>query len=461
MNFVYEHLVKGVFKRPWAKQQHPALQPFAEERDFFLILQEIAVAIWHGNGRAATRAEIMSRCQSGTLERLFSNLQVAAADGVTRLLTAFYFRKSGDVGRDEAAFEFSHKSFGEYLTSRRIVHQIKITAEERQRNRTAYSGWSEQDSLKHWIMLCGPKPIDEDLFRFVRREVSLASKSKGGKSRLGDWQSAFDGLLSWGLRHGMPMQVIENPKTFREQVLWARNSEEALLACGFALAVATQKVRLIEWPDTTSLGLLLNRIRGQRNGPRNVLGMNCLGFLKADQQYLDIADLFGANLEASELRHVEANYTILVRANLRKAHLNESSLFKANLEGASLMGANLERAKLEGASLMGAHLEGASLMDANLEDAKLEGAHLKHANLEGANLKRANLERANLKRAHLKRAHLEGASLMDANLEGANLEGANLEGAKLEGAKLEGANLKRAKLEGTYLQGRPIETARS
>ena len=63
MNSVYEYLVRGVFKRPWAEKQHPALRPFAEERDFFLILQEIAVAIWHGNGRAATRTEIMSRCQ--------------------------------------------------------------------------------------------------------------------------------------------------------------------------------------------------------------------------------------------------------------------------------------------------------------------------------------------------------------------------------------------------------------
>lgn len=277
MNSVYEHLIGGVFNRPWADKQHPALQPFAEEREFFLILQEIAVAIWHGNGRAATRSEIMSRCQSGVLERLFGNLEMAAADGVTRLLTAFYFRRSGDVGASEGAFEFSHKSFGEYLTGRRIVHQMEITAEERQRNEGGYSGWSEQDSLKHWIALCGPKPMDRDLFRFISREVALAWRSKDAKVKFIDWQSTFDGLLCWELRHGMPMQVVQGPMTFREQVLWAQNSEEALLACGYAVAEATQKLRLIEWPEPTSLGLMVNMATRSTIDTRQCIDAGLLG----------------------------------------------------------------------------------------------------------------------------------------------------------------------------------------
>jgi hypothetical protein len=117
--------------------------------------------------------------------------------------------------------------------------------------------------------------------------------------------------------------------TFREQVLWARNSEEALLACGYAVAEATQKLRSIEWPEPTTLGLLLNRLRGQREGPSNVLAMYCLGFLKADVQCLDIADLFGANLSVSQLAHVRAYFTVLGSANLQSADLRG-----ADLEGA-------------------------------------------------------------------------------------------------------------------------------
>ncbi len=332
-------------------KQHPALQPFAEEREFFLILQEIAVAIWHGNGRAATRSEIMSRCQSGVLERLFGNLEMAAADGVTRLLTAFYFRRSGDVGASEGAFEFSHKSFGEYLTGRRIVHQMEITAEERQRNEGGYSGWSEQDLLKHWIALCGPKPMDRDLFRFISREVALAWRSKDAKVKFIDWQSTFDGLLCWELRHGMPMQVVQGPMTFREQVLWAQNSEEALLACGYAVAEATQKLRLIEWPEPTSLGLMVNRLRGQRSTPDNVLTLDCLGLLAAALQHAHVADLFAANFAGSDLHALQSAHACFFYANLQGANLREAFLLRANLEGANLERANLEGANLERANL--------------------------------------------------------------------------------------------------------------
>ena len=66
----------------------------------------------------------------------------------------------------------------------------------------------------------------------------------------------------------MPMQVVQGTMTFREQVLSARNSEEALLACGYAVAEATQKLRSIEWPERTTLGLLLNQLRVSGKGPR-------------------------------------------------------------------------------------------------------------------------------------------------------------------------------------------------
>lgn len=167
INSVYEHLICSVFRRPWADKQHPALEHFSREAEFLLILQEIAVAVWHGNGRAATRTEILSRCQNGTLKHMFESLRLAAVDGVTRLLTAFYFRRFDDLGRDEPAFEFSHKSFGEYLTSRHIVARMRVTTQERQRNRSTYSGWKEELCLKNWVELCGPKAMDKDLFKFI------------------------------------------------------------------------------------------------------------------------------------------------------------------------------------------------------------------------------------------------------------------------------------------------------
>ena len=162
LNSVYEHLIGGIFKRPWAEEQHPALQGFKDEHEFFTVLEEIAVAIWQGSGRAATKSEILARCQSGTLEQRFRNLELAAQEGVTRLLTAFYFRRAEGVQGTEPAFEFSHKSFGEYLVARRLVWQVKITAEERARRRTRvtpagvnknpYSAGLNSADRRQWIV---------------------------------------------------------------------------------------------------------------------------------------------------------------------------------------------------------------------------------------------------------------------------------------------------------------------
>ena len=102
-------------------------------------------------------------------------------------------------------------------------------------------------------------------------------------------------------------------------------------------------------------------------------------------------DLYGANLQFTNLSGANLN-----KANLNKAILSETNLNKANLRRSDLTGANLNKAKLTGADLTGAILGGAILKDsilswAKLVDANLTGADLRGANLTGTNLKNANL----------------------------------------------------------------------
>ena len=86
----------------------------------------------------------------------------------------------------------------------------------------------------------------------------------------------------------------------------------------------------------------------------------------------------------------------LYGANLQFTNLSGANLNKANLRRSDLTGANLNKAKLTGADLTGAILGGAILKDsilswAKLVDADLTGADLRGANLTGTNLKNANL----------------------------------------------------------------------
>lgn len=80
----------------------------------------------------------------------------------------------------------------------------------------------------------------------------------------------------------------------------------------------------------------------------------------------------------------------------------------------------------------------------NLQHAILPKSHLQNTNLQGANLTGAALSGAQLQEVNLSGADLSGADLSGADLSGANLSLANLTGAKLQGTRLDSANFTNA-----------------
>jgi len=397
LNAVYADLLKAIYERGWAERQHAAIQGI-EEQDFVRILEEIALAAWHGNGRTTTVREIERHCENSNLKHLLNRFQEGFRDdskaSITRLLTAFYFRQSGHDQTGDKTFEFTHKSFGEYLTTRRIVQEVQYIHRKLQDRYNdsydSYENWDERSALHRWALVCGPSAIDEYLFNFVLDEVRLHHQQN--PSGVAAWQQTLCHLIGFMLRHGMPMERLTPRPDFQIENKQARNAEEALLAVLNACARSTHKLSEIEWPSPESFGTWISRLQGQRVDV-NEFCLNRLSFLQLQSCLLFLKDFFAANLQG------------------------------ANLQGAGLFGANLHMANLQGANLRGANLEEADLRRANLEE----------ANLQGVNLRKANLERTNLCGANLEGANLEGANLHLANLEGANLEEANFKGTILEG----------------------------
>ncbi|MBD2523423.1 pentapeptide repeat-containing protein [Nostoc sp. FACHB-133] len=432
LNAIYANLLTAVYQRGWAGYQHPAIRGI-EEKDFVRILEEIALASWHGDGRTTTVREIEAHCEHSSLKSLLDKFQESAKLGVTRLLTAFYFRESG-VKEQEKTFEFTHKSFGEYLTAKRIVREVRLIHKKlKDRQNDPDEGWDEREALKRWAILCGASAMDEYLFKFVADEMPLQNASD-----VSNWQQTLCHLIGFMLRHGMPMERLTPRPDFQEENRQARNAEEALLAVLNACARATKTVSKIQWHTPEAFGIWISRLQGQRIDPyTDVFCLNCLSFLDLEGCVLALKDFFGANL-------VEA---YLVEAYLGWTNLTGADLIRANLVGAHLEWADLEQAHLVEANLEQAYLVGANFVDANLEGANFEGAYLVEANLVRAILKGANLKGANLEKANLEKANLEGANLEGANLVGANLEKAYLEGANLVGANLEWLRLKRTNFE--------------
>ena len=385
LNTIYNNLLGRVYKRDWENYRHPSLGRIKEE-DFIRILEEIAVACWHGgNNRTATVQQIKERCEGDKrLNEVLQAMCYDARDGVTQLLTAFYFRQSDWAG-DEATFEFTHKSFGEYLLALRIVLQLEKMSQGLQ---ITEFGWDETTCLKHWILLCGSSEVDAYLLDFLRDEIALRPVEA-----VKQWQLALCKLIGFVLKQGLPMQSLEPRPSFFEELRQARNAEEALLAALSSCAYRTGEISEIEWPDgrLDAFGEWLGRLRGQRSGAKNRTVLVCLNHLNLSQTRLDSNDFYGANLTDADL--TRANLTF---ADLTDADLTDADLTRADLTFANLTFANLTRADLTFANLTRANLTDANLTRANLPDANLTGADLTGANLTGANLTGADLTGANL-----------------------------------------------------------------
>ncbi|HEX8154033.1 MAG TPA: NACHT domain-containing protein, partial [Thermoanaerobaculia bacterium] len=124
-NSVYGDLLAAVYERRWASGQHPAARTITTLAAFERVLQEIAAAAWSGNRRSTTVGDIRDRAKRCGHSIPLSAFEAAEEEGLTRFLTAFYFRYRSSTDEPQRTFEFTHKSFSEYLTARWIVAALE------------------------------------------------------------------------------------------------------------------------------------------------------------------------------------------------------------------------------------------------------------------------------------------------------------------------------------------------
>jgi uncharacterized protein YjbI with pentapeptide repeats len=465
-NTIYARLYKDVVKRRHAGGKPLAAAKEVSDTEFDRLMEIIAVAAWHGGGRSASMAEIQAGCPDDlkpVLERFLRDRQPA------RLFAAFYFKAAEDRSRSENAFEFTHKSFGEYLTGLRLVREV-WRLDKGLRESPEYM--TEDLALRDWCRLTGPRGISMNLLRFLRDEVALRDDGE-----VECWRNTLTRLFNRNLGIGPPIEAFSD-KTYRPTERKARSAEEALLASLSACTLARDRKTLVQvdWPNLLSASEMLHRLHGDGehySGASSVV-KKCLARFKLSGLSLSREDLVGADLSGADLSRADLSGAHLSRADLSGAHLSRANLFEADLSranlfeadlsGADLSGAHLSRANLFEASLSeadlsGANLSGAHLCDANFSRAALSGANLFGADLSGAHLSRANLLEANLSGASLSGADLSGAILSGADLSEANLSGASLSGADLSGASLSGADLSEANLSGASLSGADLSGA--
>ncbi|MEO1655267.1 MAG: NACHT domain-containing protein, partial [Bacteroidota bacterium] len=96
INDIYYQLILGVYERAYDQRRRFRGLGDLTFDQFIQILEEIAICAWQGgDARLTTEREIEKHIKDKGLEDLLEEYKSSVKNGVSRLLTAFYFRKYG------------------------------------------------------------------------------------------------------------------------------------------------------------------------------------------------------------------------------------------------------------------------------------------------------------------------------------------------------------------------------
>lgn len=387
LNVVYKDLLVGVYDRKYdGNCIHKSVSKF-EVEDFIIILEEIGYCTWIGDGRKTSVKKLNTHFEQTGLDTLLADFIKEAEKGIFSLLTSFYFKKSNPNSTGDETFEFTHKSFGEYLAAKKLVNEIKNIEKQynlRIEDKRKKDGKSLEESLIDFANLFGHKDIDKDLHKFIKNEIDLLNKKN--TDSLKNIQKMLIDFINYSIDIYLPMEKTNFKNSFKESYNASVNAEKALLIFHSTIAEYTDIVSKIDVDDKLAFGRWVSKLNPQRHGG-----------------YVFINHFFN-NLDLSNLiLEIKDFYDV----NFKKSNLSNTSLIRTRLENANLSGANLSRACLVRADLNHANLRHTDLSSANLRNADLRYTDLKLANLESADLENASLRERNLNNKKLKQSKIK------------------------------------------------------
>ncbi|ANQ22161.1 TPA: pentapeptide repeat-containing protein [Vibrio alginolyticus] len=430
LNTIYSDLLEAVHKRQWDHGNHKSIDHL-EKKDFLRILEEIALAVWHGHGRTATSSSIFNACERAKLTPHLEKFQEGSKKGISRLLTAFYFRECDSSSGTDNSFEFTHKSFGEYLISKRIVRQLNVTFQLlAQHDEEPDLGKDETELLLKWTEVCGPNPIDQYIYEFLKNEI--ISK---GEVRF-EWFSCLNRLVEVALLKGilverLPMLSYNEMKQYSDNALESLfilqhfckhdiNKQKENLLLGTNLSISRNRV-------SEQLAALLNVNTSRRRLPllRSLTGCD-FSFLKLNQINLSDANISNSFFKRTFLQYIYARNLLAEDCNFYGAYMNGSVFDRSRLSGSNFSNVRMREAKLKNSNISFANFS-----ESKLQYSQFVEVTAVETNFSNSEARYINLAFSDLRRAKFYKSDLTGADLSNTDLSGADLTGAKIEGIKL------------------------------
>lgn len=378
-NRIYDKLVGEVWERRWGERAlgesgrvGPSLS-LHSKIDFDLLMETMALAAWWGGeSRIATKSSFDAALVATGAGDVWSKFIADEGDDLANLALTFYFRRA-DI--DSQGFEFTHKTFGEYLVARFLMKQAtgKVAVPLRSRD------IDKAEASERWCRYAiqgapnfGIAPFLQNEARLVPLEIILLSIQE------------LQGWLAHVVRSGLPVHR-RSGEEFR--VLEYKNScgHANIVACLAALSRAKDQAErnIIAWnievfhdEDASESCRIVRRVS---EIDRSTVGVDFYRFKFGASTGGVAVNMFvpEAYFEYTDWGHMTIANGYFGASNFEGAKFLNAYVLDVGFDGcnmvdADLTGADFSGSSFRGADLRNARLDDASLMDVNLEDAEMD-----------------------------------------------------------------------------------------
>jgi len=327
-NRIYSALVDSIYDRGWGEgtRKRQGAGKNLSKPDFNKLMETIALAAWLGGDTRVASEESFEQCIAVTgAESAWKVFSDDNGEDVTNLAMNFYLKSSE---KSQRGFEFTHKSFGEYLAARALLNIASEVASDSLRR----PGYALQD----WFGATKSGIFNQEILAFMRDNQRLIIKEDDngrGKKKVIKVKNSFQALAETVMIEGFPTKSDSN--NWRAQEVEQANAECGLWviisACARALSVCGHKdeaLSHIKWNDNNQLETLLKRLGDKSN---TLIINNCMNNIDASRQSISGIRPNSVNFNESDLSDALFASVTIVRGSFRNCDLSNLRFYDCRI----------------------------------------------------------------------------------------------------------------------------------
>lgn len=331
-NLIYKALIKSVYERGWGDGPQKRLGPGKSMTfpEFDKLMQTFGLAAWlGGDARVASESSFKATLSVTRGQNSWDSFQRDNGSDMNNLAMNFYLKSSELSHR---GFEFTHKSFGEYLAAKAIVEFAFSIYDLADR--------SLDGALQEWFKATKTGVVGYEILRHVKNEIRLFPEREIEKLR--KVKKSFEKIASVLNAEGF---ISTGQTNYRSSEFSHNNAELSAWCILHGLVwrineiVDTPEYINIEWSGQYDLGRLI-----ERRASYDVFSMAASDYFSyvngRSQSIVAVSgytiDFFGADLADVNFESCSFGDVDFTRANLNGAAFYTCHITSGNFSEAAM-----------------------------------------------------------------------------------------------------------------------------